>query len=174
MLVKFRFRRDTAANWTSTNPVLALGEPGLETDTRRVKYGDGATVWNSLLYAAAPASAILQASEAISAGRLVNIYTVSGTARIRNASATDLTKPAHGFAMAAIASGAGGAVGFPGQIITGLSTLVGGTPYFLDVAPNVGGVTPVVPSAAGNGVQPVGVALSSSMLVFTPQIMIEV
>lgn len=45
VLVKFRIRRDTAANWTSVNPTLALGEPGLETDTRRVKYGDGTTAW---------------------------------------------------------------------------------------------------------------------------------
>lgn len=48
----FRLRRDTAANWASVNPVLKLGEPGLETDTRRVKYGDGSTVWASLGYAA--------------------------------------------------------------------------------------------------------------------------
>jgi len=51
MIVKFRLRRDTAANWTSTNPVLALGEPGLETDTQRWKFGDGVTVWASLPYA---------------------------------------------------------------------------------------------------------------------------
>ncbi|RYD64867.1 MAG: hypothetical protein EOP58_08675 [Sphingomonadales bacterium] len=50
MIVKFRIRRDTAANWTSVNPVLALGEPGLETDTRRIKHGDGTTAWNSLAY----------------------------------------------------------------------------------------------------------------------------
>lgn len=53
MLVKFRFRRDTAANWTAANPVLALGEPGLETDTRKVKYGDGATAWTALAYGTA-------------------------------------------------------------------------------------------------------------------------
>lgn len=53
--VKFRIRRDTAANWTSVNPVLALGEPGLETDTRKVKYGDGATAWAGLAYSAAGA-----------------------------------------------------------------------------------------------------------------------
>jgi hypothetical protein len=52
MIVTFRIRRDTAANWTSANPVLALGEPGLETDTRRVKYGDGSTSWNALPYSA--------------------------------------------------------------------------------------------------------------------------
>lgn len=45
-----KFRRDTAANWASTNPVLAAGEPGLETDTRLVKYGNGTTAWNSLEY----------------------------------------------------------------------------------------------------------------------------
>lgn len=50
-------RRDTAANWTSTNPVLAAGEAGLETDTLLVKYGDGTTAWNSLPY---PSSAVMK------------------------------------------------------------------------------------------------------------------
>lgn len=49
----FRIRRDTAANWTSANPVLKLGEPGLETNTRKIKYGDGSTAWNSLGYSVA-------------------------------------------------------------------------------------------------------------------------
>lgn len=57
MIVKFRIRRDTSANWTANNPVLALGEPGLETDTRKVKYGDGTAAWNSLPYSAAGAVA---------------------------------------------------------------------------------------------------------------------
>lgn len=43
-------RRDTAANWTSANPTLAAGEPGLETDTRKLKIGDGSTAWTSLGY----------------------------------------------------------------------------------------------------------------------------
>ena len=55
--VKFRLRRDTAANWTVANPVLGLGEPGLEIDTRKVKYGDGSTAWTSLSYSAAGAIA---------------------------------------------------------------------------------------------------------------------
>jgi hypothetical protein len=45
-------RAGTAAQWTAANPVLALGEPGLETDTHKIKYGDGTTAWNSLPYAA--------------------------------------------------------------------------------------------------------------------------
>lgn len=45
-----QLRRDTAANWTSANPVLAAGQPGFETDTRKWKVGDGTTAWNSLAY----------------------------------------------------------------------------------------------------------------------------
>jgi hypothetical protein len=45
-----QLRRDTAANWTSVNPVLAAGELGFETDTRLIKAGDGSTVWTSLAY----------------------------------------------------------------------------------------------------------------------------
>jgi hypothetical protein len=45
-----KLRRDTAANWTSVNPTLAAGEPGLETDTLKLKYGNGSTAWNSLAY----------------------------------------------------------------------------------------------------------------------------
>ena len=45
-----QIRRDTAANWTSANPTLAQGELGAETDTSKIKIGDGSTVWNSLGY----------------------------------------------------------------------------------------------------------------------------
>lgn len=47
---RFMWRRDTSANWTSEDPVLLDGEPGLETDTRKFKIGDGATAWTSLAY----------------------------------------------------------------------------------------------------------------------------
>lgn len=43
-------RNDTAANWASKNPVLTLGELGVETDTRKFKIGDGTTAYNSLKY----------------------------------------------------------------------------------------------------------------------------
>ena len=46
-----QIRRDTAANWTSVNPILAVGEQGFETDTGKFKIGTGSTAWNSLLYA---------------------------------------------------------------------------------------------------------------------------
>jgi hypothetical protein len=45
-----QIRRDTAANWTSANPTLAAGQPGYETDTGRIKIGNGSTAWTSLPY----------------------------------------------------------------------------------------------------------------------------
>lgn len=50
MANRIQHRRDTAANWTSANPVLAAGEPALETDTGRRKLGDGTTAWTALAY----------------------------------------------------------------------------------------------------------------------------
>lgn len=47
---KIQHRRDTAANWTSTNPTLAAGELGFESDTLKFKIGDGSTAWASLKY----------------------------------------------------------------------------------------------------------------------------
>jgi len=51
VLTKIQIRRDTAANWTSTNPTLAAGEMGFETDTLLFKVGNGSTAWTSLAYA---------------------------------------------------------------------------------------------------------------------------
>lgn len=51
MTTRIKLRRDTATNWTTTNPILAAGEPGLETDTGKTKYGDGSTRWTALEYA---------------------------------------------------------------------------------------------------------------------------
>ena len=50
MPVRFQLRRDTSTTWSSINPTLEPGEPGLETDTFKLKIGDGATAWNSLAY----------------------------------------------------------------------------------------------------------------------------
>ena len=52
MATKIKLRRGTAAEWTSANPTLEAGEAGVETDTRKIKIGNGSTAWNSLAYAA--------------------------------------------------------------------------------------------------------------------------
>ena len=50
MADKIQLRRDTSANWTSANPTLAQGEMGIETNTLKMKIGDGVTAWASLAY----------------------------------------------------------------------------------------------------------------------------
>lgn len=45
-----QIKRGTASSWTSANTILAAGEVGFETDTRRMKVGDGSTAWSSLNY----------------------------------------------------------------------------------------------------------------------------
>jgi len=52
MAVQIQTRNGTAAEWTSANPTLMVGEIGAETDTGRFKIGNGSTAWNSLTYAA--------------------------------------------------------------------------------------------------------------------------
>lgn len=47
---KILFRRDPAASWTSENPVLSAGEVGLETDTGKIKIGNGSSAWTALSY----------------------------------------------------------------------------------------------------------------------------
>lgn len=47
---RFRVKRDTAANFTAANTLLLEGEFALETDTRKLKIGDGSTAWNDLDY----------------------------------------------------------------------------------------------------------------------------
>lgn len=49
-MTDIQLRRDTAANWTSNDPTLSLGEMGFESTTSRFKIGDGATAWTALPY----------------------------------------------------------------------------------------------------------------------------
>ena len=54
---KIRARRDSASNWSTNNPVLALGEFGFELDTNKLKIGDGVSAWNGLSYIESVAAA---------------------------------------------------------------------------------------------------------------------
>lgn len=48
--VRFRVAGHEAADWAASNPVLLARELGVETDTLKMKMGDGTTAWNSLDY----------------------------------------------------------------------------------------------------------------------------
>lgn len=57
--VKIQIRNDTKNNWTTQNPVLLKGEMGVETDTRKFKFGDGVSDWTTLEYASATGAIIM-------------------------------------------------------------------------------------------------------------------
>ena len=49
-MTTIKFRRDTSANWTSVNPIPAQGEPCYETDTGKLKIGNGSDNYVALPY----------------------------------------------------------------------------------------------------------------------------
>ena len=49
-ITRIQIRRDVSTTWTSVNPTLSLGEWALETDTRKLKIGDGTREWKLLPY----------------------------------------------------------------------------------------------------------------------------
>lgn len=50
MATKIQLRRDTSTNWQTNNPTPAAGEPCFETDTGKLKIGDGTKAYNDLAY----------------------------------------------------------------------------------------------------------------------------
>lgn len=113
MVVQIQTRHDTASNWTAANPVLALGEQGIETDTRKLKFGDGTTAWNSLPYANGNADMLKSVYDPTNVnGSAFNQDNMSNGTTNKNYTATEKTK------LAGIATGANVGV-VPNSPITG-------------------------------------------------------
>lgn len=51
---RIRLRRAPSGEWISVNPILGLGEPGYEIETKFIKVGDGITSWSGLSYVDIP------------------------------------------------------------------------------------------------------------------------
>ena len=50
MAYRIILRRDSSTNWEASNTVLMAGEPGYETDTGKLKIGNGQSTWSQLNY----------------------------------------------------------------------------------------------------------------------------
>lgn len=107
-------------------------------------------------------TATITASETLAAGNWVNVWNDASTAKVRKADATTAGKEVHGFVLSAVTSGNPATVYFEGT-----NTQVTGQtpgPVYLQTTAGAGGTT--VPSASGNVVQQVGVALSATSVNF--------
>ena len=47
---RIQLRRGTATEWSSVNPVLFIGELGIDISNKRIKAGDGFSNWKQLPY----------------------------------------------------------------------------------------------------------------------------
>ena len=109
-------------------------------------------------------SKIIEASETLAAGDLVNIHDSTGE-KVRKADASN-GRAADGFVLAAVTSGQTGEVFFDGTI-TGLSGLTPGTKMFLSPT-TAGAATATAPTAGGETSQKIGKALSATEISFEP------
>ena len=146
--------REVIATVTSTGvsddgKIVALGTDG-RLDASVMPVGIGAEVKS------------IQASENLSASNLVNIWNSAGQFRVRKADATTAGKEANGFVLSAVTSGQNALVYLEGSI-TGLGGLTPGR-YYLSTTPGEATLTP--PTGAGNVVQYIGDALSTTEITF--------
>lgn len=88
--VKMAQRRDTAANWTSVNPTLLAGEIGIESDTGKLKIGNGSSAWSSLSYI--PAFSLTGLPVSVAQGGTGQTTYTNGQLLIGNTTGNTLTK----------------------------------------------------------------------------------
>jgi hypothetical protein len=75
---KIQVRRDTAANWTSTNPTLAAGEIGFETDTGKFKIGTGSLAWNNASLKYSQDASLLSGAASLTSLTTTGAVTIGG------------------------------------------------------------------------------------------------
>jgi len=101
----------------------------------------------------------LPATENLAAGDWVNIYSATGTPSVRKADASSDGKEAHGFVLAAVASGAAATVYMEG-LNSQCTGLTAGTAHLS--SSSAGRATSTPPTTAGQVVQVLGVAVSAT------------
>ena len=143
------FGVQASAGAANADDIVALDDTG-RIDNSMMPVGIGADTAN------------IVASEGLAAGDWVNVWNDAGTAKVRKADATTAGKEVNGFVLAAVTSGNPATVYFEGT-----NTQVSGQtpgPVYLQTTAGTGGST--APSASGNLVQQVGVALSATSVNF--------
>ena len=143
------FGVQTSAGAGNAGDIVALDDTG-RIDNSMMPVGIGAD------------TAVIDASEGLAAGDWVNVWNDTGTAKVRKADAATAGKEVNGFVLAAVTSGNPATVYFEGT-----NTQVSGQtpgPVYLQTTAGTGGAA--APSASGNLVQQVGVALSATSVNF--------
>ena len=112
MAVKIQLRRGTALEWFTANPVLAIGEMCVETDTPEGKFkvGNGVSTWNSLPYSVTIGPQGLTGSQGIQ-----GIQGIQGVTGLSGANGTNGANGSNGIDGADGVNGVDGADGSDGD-----------------------------------------------------------
>lgn len=148
------------------NGVLTEEAPVTSSAADKIPALDGSGKLNQNMMPAGigPDTAVIVASEALSAGDFVNIHNSTG-AKARKADATAAGKEAHGFVLAAVSSSGNATVYFEGTN----DQVSGMTPGDVFLATTAGLATSTAPSGSGNVCQKIGVAISATAINFERQ-----
>ena len=122
----------------------------------------GKLALNMLPTGVGPSTKSMLASENMTAPCLVNVWNDGGSFKIRYADAAT-NKPANGFLLASVTSGASGNVYFEGEI-TGMSSITPAKYWLSATVP--GGVQTTIPTTTGHIAQYIGTGLSATSLDF--------
>lgn len=122
--------------------------------------------YSKTLHQASQTRLYVQATEAINYGYAISLVDSGGALKVRNANATNNTRPCHGFCttQGGIALNAYGEIILFVGLLPGLAGLTRATRYFLSTTNGL--ITNVAPVAAGNIEQPVGIAPATDALIF--------
>lgn len=142
----------TSAGAADAGKIPALDEQG-RLDNSMMPVGIGAD------------TAIIAASEALTAGNWVNVWSDAGAFKVRKADGTTAGKEAHGFVLAAVSSGANATVYFEGTN----NQVSGQTPGNVFLGTTAGAGQSAAPTGAGQVVQRIGLAVSATAVNFEPQ-----
>lgn len=104
------------------------------------------------------------ASETLSAGNFVNLWSDGGAFKVRKADGSTTGKRAHGFVLAGVSNGASATVYFEGEN----TAVTGMTPGDVFLAVTPGGAQAAAPTGSGQTVQRLGVATSATSINFEP------
>ena len=143
--------------------IATVASSGVADDGKIVALGtDGRLDASVLPVGIGAETKLIQATENLQAGNLVNIWSSGGLFRVRKADASIAGKEANGFVLSSVTTGQDAAVYLEGTI-TGLAGLTPGR-YYLATSP--GEISLTAPTATGNVVQYIGEAISTTEVTF--------
>jgi hypothetical protein len=175
----FSMSSATAAVWLTNDPIIPLGTHGFETDTGRLKIGNGTDTWSDLPYS--DVHTVLFPLTNVSYSGNIGIFTAGSSlsaydlcylgtdGKYYKADAdTATTMPAIALALEAMSANGTGKFLLQGIVSNSSWSFTNST--ILYVHNNPGEIMTVSPNGTGDQVQRIGIAINSNTILFSPSL----